>query len=246
MSAPIDCPICMETIEFTRNYVSTECGHCFHANCLMTSVAHNGFGCPYCRTAMAEVPEEEDSDDDYTDDSIDYLEEDTLRGFRFFWNNISGVTHSMDDEMEEDEMEADMIDEADEMANRFIHVGHVVPPPRVIEEDEETEIDEEEPIPPTQPPKEYVVQRSHQLNVSYDDLVNFILGQVFEFKLPDDGMLTYRALTRIIEGYTPSDAPSTPVPVPVSEQIAVKHIAVDHEAQAKPTKVSFIRQVSSC
>jgi hypothetical protein len=49
-----DCPICMEQIEsFTKNCVTTECGHCFHTSCLMTSVAHNGFGCPYCRTAMA-------------------------------------------------------------------------------------------------------------------------------------------------------------------------------------------------
>ena len=64
MSAPIECPICMDCIESTtNNCVTTECGHCFHTNCLMKSVAHNGFGCPYCRTAMAEQPEEDDDDD---------------------------------------------------------------------------------------------------------------------------------------------------------------------------------------
>jgi hypothetical protein len=61
----VDCPICMDCIEGNTNKVTTECGHCFHTNCLMTSVAHNGFGCPYCRTVMAEEPEEpEDSDDE--------------------------------------------------------------------------------------------------------------------------------------------------------------------------------------
>jgi hypothetical protein len=105
MSAPIDCPICMETVVLDRNCVTTECGHCFHANCLMTSVAHNGFGCPYCRTAMAEVPDEDDSHDDifneYNRFRADYLDlEDTamLRGFRFFWNNVNEVEHDPCDE----------------------------------------------------------------------------------------------------------------------------------------------------
>jgi hypothetical protein len=49
-----DCPICLEKIEsFTKNYVTTECGHCFHTSCLMASVSHTGFGCPCCRTSMA-------------------------------------------------------------------------------------------------------------------------------------------------------------------------------------------------
>lgn len=236
MSGPIDCSICMETIEFSRNCVTTECGHHFHTNCLMTSVAHNGFDCPNCRAVMAEVPEK-DSEDDYTDDSIDYFEEDTLRGFRFFWNNISGVRHSFDDEREEDDMEADIIDEEDNMINPLIRTDLMVPL-REIEEDEETEIDEDEIIPHTQPPTEYIVQKSQEVGVSYDDLINFILLFTYKFKVPNDGMFTYSVLNRIIERYTP--------PVPVSEQIAVKHIAVDHAAQAKPTKVSFIRQLSSC
>ena len=66
-SENVECPICMECILDTKNKVTTECGHCFHTNCLMTSVAHNGFGCPYCRTAMAEAVD--DDDDDGFDDS---------------------------------------------------------------------------------------------------------------------------------------------------------------------------------
>ena len=48
-----ECPICFELID-KINSLTTECGHTFHTSCLMKNVAHNGFGCPYCRTAMAE------------------------------------------------------------------------------------------------------------------------------------------------------------------------------------------------
>ena len=105
MSAPIDCPICMDCIESTtKNCVTTECGHCFHTNCLMQSVAHNGFGCPYCRTKMAE--EVEDEETIYSDEEdIEMFDEDALRGFRFFWNNLNGEEHDEDDEADEQQLE---------------------------------------------------------------------------------------------------------------------------------------------
>jgi hypothetical protein len=94
----------MDPIEGNKNCVTTECGHIFHAKCLMTSVAHNGFGCPYCRTAMAEVPEDEDDDDDddYDDDedNEDY-DDDALRGLRLFTNNLNGEEHDEEDIEEE-------------------------------------------------------------------------------------------------------------------------------------------------
>ena len=105
----VDCPICMEQIEGTRNVVTTECGHCFHARCLMTSVAHNGFGCPYCRTIMADQPEEEAStiyegeDDEDVEDFED--DEDALRGLRFFMNNLNGVEHDEEDVEAEEELD---------------------------------------------------------------------------------------------------------------------------------------------
>ena len=109
MSAKIDCPICMDCIEsITKNCVTTECGHCFHTNCLMQNVVHNGFGCPYCRTIMAEEPEEEESVV-YDDDND---EENVLRGFRFFFNNLSGEEHDADDIREEEQL----CDEDDEDA----------------------------------------------------------------------------------------------------------------------------------
>jgi hypothetical protein len=73
----------------------------------MQSVAHNGFGCPYCRTKMAEEPQEEETCYDSEEEDADeeeMFDEDTLRGFRFFWNNINGDEHDVAD-VEADEME---------------------------------------------------------------------------------------------------------------------------------------------
>ncbi len=69
----IECPICMDNIDSKANTVITECGHSFHCSCLMKNTVHNGFGCPYCRTTMAEEPEfsEEDDDEDDFDDEND-------------------------------------------------------------------------------------------------------------------------------------------------------------------------------
>jgi hypothetical protein len=112
----IECPICYETIDGVINTIITECGHKFHANCLMKNVAHNGFGCPCCRAKMAEEEtaeqeaEQEDdhdhdeyesddneSDDDSTssDDSTDSGNEDTyndyaLLGLRLFTARMDG------------------------------------------------------------------------------------------------------------------------------------------------------------
>jgi thiol-disulfide isomerase/thioredoxin len=111
MNTQKECPICMEIIDFNKNCVTTECGHCFHTNCLMTSVAHNGFGCPYCRTAMAEEikdeeEEEEEEEEEDEEDDEDMFNDNSLRGFRFFMNNISGEPHEQEDiEDEEEQME---------------------------------------------------------------------------------------------------------------------------------------------
>lgn len=105
MSVQFECPICMDCIESTtKNCVTTDCGHCFHTNCLMQNVAHNGFGCPYCRTIMAEEPDEEEESVvyDYGNDEED--EENVLRGFRFFFNNLSGEEHDADDIREEEQL----------------------------------------------------------------------------------------------------------------------------------------------
>lgn len=107
MSAHIECPICMDDIDVTKNLITTECGHCFHASCVMRNVARNGFACPMCRTVMAEEPEEEENSEwSETSEEEEVMFDDyALRGFRFFVNNIQGVEHHYEDELEEDDME---------------------------------------------------------------------------------------------------------------------------------------------
>ena len=106
------CPICMDDIEeTTKNCVTTKCGHVFHTSCLMQSIAHNGFGCPYCRTVMAEVPKDEYeySESEYSDESDDEIneEDDILTSFRMFHQCIRG------EEIEEEEDEETIVENVD-------------------------------------------------------------------------------------------------------------------------------------
>lgn len=102
----IECPICFDQIEGEKNKVTTECGHCFHTSCLMKNVAHNGFGCPYCRNVMAEEPADNNSDEEYDDYSVDEEEEEpdytdnVLRGSRWLFQRAEG--EELDDEEDTD------------------------------------------------------------------------------------------------------------------------------------------------
>lgn len=69
-----DCPICLETIE-KNNCIRTECGHIFHASCLMRHTAMNGYNCPCCRGDMVDK-EVFNSDDDEDEDDTIYDEDD--------------------------------------------------------------------------------------------------------------------------------------------------------------------------
>lgn len=60
MSAPIDCPVCLNAITDLVNCATTLCGHKFHTSCLLKCVSHGGFNCPYCRSNMDEEEEEEE------------------------------------------------------------------------------------------------------------------------------------------------------------------------------------------
>jgi hypothetical protein len=118
----IECPICMDNVELNKNCVTTECGHCFHASCLMRNVAHNGFGCPYCRTAMAEdVEDEEDEEDansEWSEDEESVMFDDyALRGLRFFTDNLEGIEHDEEDALEEKEDEEEIAEEMTEQQN---------------------------------------------------------------------------------------------------------------------------------
>lgn len=44
-----ECAICMESVDYRRNFVVTKCGHGFHFNCLMKNIAYQNKSCPMCR-----------------------------------------------------------------------------------------------------------------------------------------------------------------------------------------------------
>ena len=67
-----DCSICLEVLEGVHNRLTTDCGHCFHTNCFLQNVSHNGFACPNCRNQLVEEPNDEsDDEDDYDEDDYD-------------------------------------------------------------------------------------------------------------------------------------------------------------------------------
>jgi hypothetical protein len=107
MNQITECCICMDDIIGNTNKTTTECGHIFHCSCLMKNTTHNGYGCPYCRTVMAEEVIDEDSEEDYEDEM--YYEDDTasdnvLTSFRMFHQR------NMGEEIEEEEEDEDAME----------------------------------------------------------------------------------------------------------------------------------------
>jgi len=92
-----ECPICFDDIGDNNN-ITTECGHKFHASCIMKNVSRNGFNCPCCRSVMADEPVSDDDSTEYEDEDDDEstiisanLEPDNdyvMRGFRLFTNRL--------------------------------------------------------------------------------------------------------------------------------------------------------------
>ena len=126
----IECPICMEPIEGDKNKVTTECGHSFHCKCIMQNAAHNGFDCPYCRTAMAEEVDEDDySEDEDEEEEASVFDEDALVSFRMFHQRVNDeeVEEEPEDEWETDneaeEEEDDNIPSADIVTQRLTERG---------------------------------------------------------------------------------------------------------------------------
>ena len=110
----LECPICLEVIDGFKNRVTTECGHTFHCRCLLTNAAHNGFGCPFCRTELADVVEESDDEDEYDEDEYtparyDDNDDDASRASDYddddddFENEIEYMYHRIT-QMEEDHL----------------------------------------------------------------------------------------------------------------------------------------------
>ncbi len=100
-----ECPICLEAIDMSKNGVKTECGHVFHSSCLFNNIAHNGFGCPYCRKVLANEPADDDDMSEYS--YVDELYSDySLTSLRLFHQRLNGEElETTPDEEEEYESE---------------------------------------------------------------------------------------------------------------------------------------------
>ncbi len=233
-----ECPICMDEINFEKNFVKTECGHCFHSNCLMQNVAHNGFGCPYCRTEMAIKPRKVYIDDEYDsdDDEDEYSEYDQqpvnedyiFRGLRFLFNNIEGVQNSEEDNINED-----------------IHNGYNPIIPRFMNHA------------PDLPPIEYIVEKLMEEGFTMMAILKSVLIKDFEENIDVDQFnefeeaesTLYDAVERIISNYSPPDEDEEeqeeqvqetntiveeeekvdePMPIPVQEPVNDKRYAMNN------------------
>jgi hypothetical protein len=179
----------------------------------MTSVAHNGFACPYCRTAMAEAPEESDDGDEEEYDEEEEEEEDmfndyALLGFRLFQNNIIGEVHDPEDIEEEAEFEAP-------------------------EEEEEEEEEDDEP----KPSADIITMKLIQQGVNMEQLVKCLLGGCHqeyqnndEFSRVDDEI--FGKIRIIISNFTEQTV--EPVqPQPILRVNPIQPPEVDFSAQPK-------------
>lgn len=99
----VECPICFDDINPTKNCIITECGHKFHASCLLRSVVHENYDCPCCRFELAERPEESDDgfDDENYDDVDDEISDEIMQSMRWLFQRAEG------EELEEEELEED-------------------------------------------------------------------------------------------------------------------------------------------
>lgn len=120
-----ECPICMELIEENCDKTVTKCGHIFHSSCIFQNMAaHNGFGCPYCRTTLAVESEDSDNDsDNYTLDEMNLEEEEyVFTSFRMFHQRLNN------EEIEEEQVEEDNEetnsedDEEKEIEDKTVHL----------------------------------------------------------------------------------------------------------------------------
>jgi len=76
----------------------------------MKSVAHNGFGCPYCRSKMAEEIANDDDSYMYEDGEEELYEDNALTTLRMFHQRLSGEEVEEEPE-EENEDEEESVEE---------------------------------------------------------------------------------------------------------------------------------------
>ena len=208
---PIECPICYEEIGL-KNNITTECGHQFHASCIMKNVTLNGFGCPCCRTAMAEeVDDSEDENDDeseYEDDTSTLLDDDdrepfsddALRGLRLLTNLLEGE-------------EQDQYD--------------VVAEHQYVERDQNDEDIVTELAPP---PVQDIVRILREQGVTYEQLVESLISDHEEYLHDNIVQVTadqfWGQFRRIISNYEPAPVEEHESPIFEADESPI-HVAAD-------------------
>jgi len=161
-----ECPICMDAIEGLCNRVVTECGHAFHCACLMQNACHNGFGCPYCRAAMATEPLDEDDEDDdgwSVDETV--FEENALTSFRLFHQRNNG--EELEEEEEDWETDSESESEGEEEEEEEEEEAPVTPP---------VQAPVQAPVTPSVPDSTYTSNKLKDRGVTFEDLVKHILN----------------------------------------------------------------------
>jgi hypothetical protein len=187
----------------------------------MQSVAHNGFGCPYCRTAMAEEPEEESAWSDEQEMTVEQemFNDNALRGFRFFWNLLNEEEHDEDDDADEQQLE--------EWAERVAN----------------------EEVDPNIPSTTFVAQKLREQGVTFEQIIDMICKLdhneyqtlANESAAEEFDNVLFGKIRIIVSNYTPQQAvvPEPVAPAPVTPAPAPE---VDFAAQPKTTQVrSFPR-----
>lgn len=210
---PIECPICYDQIEGLINTVTTECGHKFHAKCLMMNIAHNGFGCPCCRAQMVEKNPDVEEDDEDDDSEYDSEEEDdetndndsensevgttrepfsnyALLGLRLFTNRLEDVEH----------------DPEDVMADYTLTF----------------QSEEDQPVIPT---IEYITEKLIEQGITMNQLVHTLAMDHREYENWDEGDMIYEDLFEKIRRIINEFPEKTAVLMDPAEPAAVVHVS---------------------
>lgn len=103
----MECPICMDEINPSKNCIITDCNHTFHASCMLKSIVFGNFDCPCCRFELAESPvDDEDEDEEYNNEEEDEYE--LYVGFRALFIRAEGNEYVEEDEEEDEDIELDI------------------------------------------------------------------------------------------------------------------------------------------
>jgi hypothetical protein len=196
-----DCPICFEPIENTNN-ITTECGHKFHANCLLQNVSLNGYSCPCCRTQMIQgnSPQYVSVSDDDTFIE-DYDDNDDLQSFTVY--PLENDQHEHEHE-HEDYIGYDREMQSFRWFHQRIHNQELEGDPQLHEETIETErmINDDESFADEINKRhiETTINYIRRKNVTYEDLLSaFIHSDRQDFAFSNSTPSAYKKCCGIIE-----------------------------------------------